>query len=46
MPFVSYFLEEVHADKKSILFDTSSVVIVNYDLITGAGVIESIYHPV
>jgi phosphohistidine phosphatase len=45
MPFVSYFLEEVHADKKSILFDTSSVVIVNYDLITGTGVIESIYHP-
>jgi phosphohistidine phosphatase len=46
MPFVSYFLEEVHADKQSMLFDTSSVVIVNYALDVGAGQIESIYHPV
>jgi phosphohistidine phosphatase len=46
MPFVSYFLEEVHVDKKSMLFDTSSVVIVDYDLDVGAGKIESIYHPV
>ena len=46
MPFVSYFLEEVHVDKQSMLFDTSSMVIVNYDLVVGAGKIESIYHPV
>jgi len=46
MPFVSYFLEEVHLEKKSMLFDTSSVVIVDYDLAAGAGKIESIYHPV
>jgi len=46
MPFVSYFLEEVHVDKQSMLFDTSSVVIVNYDIAIGAGKIESIYHPV
>ena len=45
MPFVSYFLEEVHVDKNSMLFDTSSVVIINYDLAVGAGNIESIYHP-
>jgi phosphohistidine phosphatase len=46
MPFVSYFLEEVHVDKQSMLFDTCSVVIVDYDLAVGAGKIESIYHPV
>jgi phosphohistidine phosphatase len=46
MPFVSYFLEEVHVDKKSMLFDTSSMVVINYDLVSGAGKIESIYHPV
>jgi hypothetical protein len=28
------------------LFDTSSIVIVDYDLTAGAGNIESIYHPV
>jgi phosphohistidine phosphatase len=46
MPFVSYFLEEVHVDKKSMLFGTSSMVVINYDLVAGAGKIESIYHPV
>lgn len=46
MPFVSYFLEEVHIDKQSMLFDTSSFVIVDYDMSIGAGNIESIYHPV
>jgi phosphohistidine phosphatase len=46
MPFVSYFLEEVHVDKQSMLFDTSSMVIVDYDVDIGAGKIESIYHPV
>ena len=46
MPFVSYFLEEVHVDKQSMLFDTSSVVIVDYDVAVGAGKIESIYHPI
>jgi phosphohistidine phosphatase len=45
MPFVSYFLEEVHIDKQSMLFDTSSMVIVDYDLAIGRGKIESIYHP-
>jgi phosphohistidine phosphatase len=45
MPFVSYFLEEVHADKHSMLFDTSSMVIIDYDLIVGAGKINSIFHP-
>jgi phosphohistidine phosphatase len=46
MPFVSYFLEEVHVDKQSMLFDTSSMVIVDYELAVGGGKIESIYHPV
>ena len=46
MPFVSYFLEEVQVDKKSMLFDTSSIVIIDYNLTTEAGNIESIYHPV
>jgi phosphohistidine phosphatase len=46
MPFVSYFLAEVHVDKQSMLFDTSSVMIVDYDLVAGAGKIERIYHPV
>ncbi|GAC36590.1 phosphohistidine phosphatase [Paraglaciecola psychrophila 170] len=46
MPFVSYFLEEVHIDKQSMLFDTSSMVIVDYDLAVGGGKIERIYHPV
>jgi phosphohistidine phosphatase len=46
MPFVSYLLEEVHVSKQSLLFDTSSVVIVDYDLTIGAGKIESVYHPV
>jgi phosphohistidine phosphatase len=45
MPFVSHFLEEVHIDKKSMLFDTSSVVVVDYDLTVGVGSIESVYHP-
>ncbi|MGK0306944.1 MAG: phosphohistidine phosphatase [Gammaproteobacteria bacterium] len=46
MPFVSYFLEEVHVDKQSMLFDTSSMVIVDYDLAVGWGKIDRIYHPV
>jgi phosphohistidine phosphatase len=46
MPFVSYFLEDVHVGKKSMLFDTSSIVIIDYDLTAGAGNIERIYHPV
>jgi phosphohistidine phosphatase len=46
MPFVSYFLEEVHIDNRSMLFDTSSVAILDYDLAAGEGTIESIYHPV
>lgn len=45
MPFVSYFLEEVHKDKQTMLFDTSSLVIVEYDAERGDGVIENIYHP-
>lgn len=46
MPFVSYFLEEVHRDKKTMLFDTSSIVVLDYDVIRGTGEIEHIYHPV
>ena len=45
MPFVSYFLEEVHVDKQSMLFDTSSIVVVDYDIAMGVGKIASIYHP-
>jgi phosphohistidine phosphatase len=45
MPFVSYFLEEVHKDKQTMLFDTSSLVIVDYDSDHENGVIEIIYHP-
>ncbi|MFT6776409.1 MAG: phosphohistidine phosphatase [Paraglaciecola sp.] len=46
MPFVCHFLEEVHVDKMSMLFDTSSMVIIDYDIAIGAGKIEGIYHPV
>ncbi|MBU3002024.1 phosphohistidine phosphatase SixA [Paraglaciecola arctica] len=46
MPFVSYFLEEVHRDKQTMLFDTSSLVVLDYDANSGTGVIENIYHPV
>lgn len=46
MPFVSYFLEEVHVEKQTMLFDTSSLVVVEYDEVRGTGVIENIYHPV
>lgn len=45
MPFVSYFLEEVHIHKQSMLFDTSSLVVVDYNPQTATGEIESIYHP-
>lgn len=45
MPFVSYFLEEVHTDKQTMLFDTSSLVVVNYNVERGTGVIDNIYHP-
>jgi len=45
MPFVSYFLEEVHIDKQTMLFDTSSLVVVEYDAEHRAGCIENIYHP-
>ncbi|MGS2721330.1 phosphohistidine phosphatase SixA [Paraglaciecola aestuariivivens] len=45
MPFVSYFLEEVLSDKLSMLFDTSTVVVVDYNLSLGKGEIETIYHP-
>ena len=46
MPFVSYFLEEVHTERQTMLFDTSSIVVLEYDVVLGAGVIENIYHPV
>ena len=46
MPFVSYFLEEIHRDKQTMLFDTSSIVVLDYDAESGTGVIEKIYHPV
>jgi phosphohistidine phosphatase len=45
MPFVSYFLEEVHKDKQTMLFDTSSMVVLDYDTEREAGIIENIYHP-
>ena len=45
MPFVSYFLEEVLFDSQSMLFDTSSLAIVDYSLASGAGKIDTVYHP-
>lgn len=45
MPFVSYFLEEVNVNKQSMLFDTSSMAIVDYDPVTKSGDLETIYHP-
>ena len=45
MPFVSYFLEEVLVNKQSMLFDTSSLAIVDYSIATGKGKIETVYHP-
>lgn len=45
MPFVSYFLEEVHQDNQTMLFDTSSLVVVDYNVERGSGGIAEIYHP-
>lgn len=45
MPFVSYFVEEVTINKYAMLFDTSSIVVIDYDLTEMAGLVEQIYHP-
>jgi phosphohistidine phosphatase len=45
MPFVSYFVEEVTINKYAMLFDTSSIVVIDYDLTKMAGLVEQIYHP-
>lgn len=45
MPFVSYLVEEVTINKYSMLFDTSSIVVIDYDLTEMAGLVEQIYHP-
>lgn len=45
MPFVCYFLEEINKNKKSMLFDTSSTVIVEYDPIDRNGVGGETFHP-
>jgi phosphohistidine phosphatase len=45
MPFVSYFLEEITVNQYSMLFDTSSIAVIDYDIQTGAGLVETVYHP-
>ncbi|MFT2091258.1 phosphohistidine phosphatase SixA [Paraglaciecola sp. 2405UD69-4] len=45
MPFVCYFLEEINRNKKSILFDTSSIVIIDYDVSDGQGEFTKTFHP-
>ncbi|MEP0176433.1 MAG: phosphohistidine phosphatase SixA [Paraglaciecola sp.] len=45
MPFVCYFLEEISKSKKSMLFDTSSTVIVEYDPTDRNGDGGETFHP-
>ncbi|MCF2950350.1 phosphohistidine phosphatase SixA [Paraglaciecola aquimarina] len=45
MPFISYFVEEVTINKCAMLFDTSSIVVIDYDLSESAGLLECVYHP-
>ncbi len=45
MPFVSFLVEEVTVDRSSMLFDTSSIVIIDYNIERKSGLIEKVYHP-
>ncbi|MEM5496020.1 phosphohistidine phosphatase SixA [Paraglaciecola mesophila] len=45
MPFVSYFLDEVTGQQHSLFFDTSSIVMVDYQPTTHSGTVLDIYHP-
>ncbi|MGJ8678868.1 phosphohistidine phosphatase SixA [Paraglaciecola sp.] len=45
MPFVSYFVEEVTINKCAMLFDTSSIVVIDYNEGELAGLLECVYHP-
>ncbi|WP_240919844.1 phosphohistidine phosphatase SixA [Paraglaciecola sp. 20A4] len=45
MPFVSYFLDELIGEQHSLFFDTSSIVIVDYQPTTHSGRVLEVYHP-
>lgn len=45
MPFVSYFLDELTGVQHSLFFDTSSMVIVDYQPDTHSGKVLEVYHP-
>ncbi|MDU0355509.1 phosphohistidine phosphatase SixA [Paraglaciecola aquimarina] len=45
MPFICFLLEGITVDRCSMLFDTSSIAIVDYNVKTHKGKIEKVYHP-
>jgi phosphohistidine phosphatase len=45
MPFISYFLEEIHEKNESMLFETSSIAIVDYNPVESSGTLVCVYHP-
>ncbi|MEP0355848.1 MAG: phosphohistidine phosphatase SixA [Paraglaciecola sp.] len=45
MPFVCYFLEEINKSKKSMLFDTSSTVVFEYNPVDRNGIRGDTFHP-
>ncbi len=45
MPFVCYFLQDITTNQCAMLFDTSSIVVVDYNVEQQMGVVETIYHP-
>ena len=45
MPFVSYFLDEITKEQHSLFFDTSSIVLLDYQPATHSGTVLDIYHP-
>jgi phosphohistidine phosphatase len=45
MPFVSYFLDEITKEQHSLFFDTSSIVVLDYQPGTHIGTVSEIYHP-
>lgn len=45
MPFISYFLEEIHEKNESMLFETSSIAIIDYKPLASSGNLACVYHP-
>lgn len=45
MPLVCYLLDEILLTYQGVLFDTSSMAIIDYDFETGLGDLKAFYHP-